>query len=61
MARKAKTEMLGVLTIGHSTRMWNDFLKLLREHGIKRVIDVRAGYFMENLFMSIEPYRTNRA
>jgi uncharacterized protein (DUF488 family) len=34
--------MLEVLTIGHSNRTWPDFLKLLRAHGIQRVIDVRS-------------------
>jgi uncharacterized protein (DUF488 family) len=34
--------MLTVFTIGHSTRTWEGFLKLLRAHGIKRVIDVRS-------------------
>jgi uncharacterized protein (DUF488 family) len=34
--------MLTVFTIGHSTRNWKDFLEILRAHGIKRVIDVRA-------------------
>jgi uncharacterized protein (DUF488 family) len=36
------TERLIVLTIGHSTRTWGDFLKLLRAHGVRRVIDVRS-------------------
>jgi uncharacterized protein (DUF488 family) len=40
--RKAKTEMLAVLTIGHSTRTWEDFLDLLRAYRVKRVIDVRS-------------------
>ena len=31
-----------VLTIGHSTRTWKDFLDLLRAHRVKRVIDVRS-------------------
>lgn len=31
-----------VMTIGHSTRTWEIFLKLLRTHGVKRVIDVRS-------------------
>ena len=34
--------MLNILTIGHSTRSWNDFLEVLRAHGVKRVIDVRT-------------------
>jgi uncharacterized protein (DUF488 family) len=40
--RKVKTEMPLVLTIGHSTRTWKDFLALLRAHRVKRVIDVRS-------------------
>jgi uncharacterized protein (DUF488 family) len=40
--RKVKTEMPTVLTIGHSTRTWKDFLALLRAHRVKRVIDVRS-------------------
>jgi uncharacterized protein (DUF488 family) len=31
-----------VLTIGHSTRTWKEFLELLRAHGVKRVVDVRS-------------------
>jgi uncharacterized protein (DUF488 family) len=34
--------MTTVLTIGHSTRIWKDFLELLRAHRVKRVIDVRS-------------------
>jgi uncharacterized protein (DUF488 family) len=34
--------MLEIFTIGHSNRTWADFLKLLRAHGIQRVIDVRS-------------------
>jgi uncharacterized protein (DUF488 family) len=34
--------MSAVLTIGHSTRTWKDFLELLRAHRVKRVIDVRS-------------------
>jgi len=40
--RKVKTEMPSVLTIGHSTRTWKEFLDLLRAHGVKRVIDIRS-------------------
>ena len=40
--KKVKTEMPAILTIGHSTRTWKDFLAILRAHGIKRVIDVRS-------------------
>jgi uncharacterized protein (DUF488 family) len=31
-----------VLTIGHSTHTWKEFLEFLRAHGVKRVIDVRS-------------------
>jgi uncharacterized protein (DUF488 family) len=34
--------MLSVLTIGHSTRTWKEFLELLRAYRVKRVIDVRT-------------------
>jgi len=37
-----ETEMPAVLTIGHSTRTWKEFLEILRAHGVKRVIDVRS-------------------
>jgi len=40
--RKVKTEMPAVLTIGHSTRTWKDFLDLVRSYRVKRVIDVRS-------------------
>ena len=29
------------MTIGHSNHTWKDFLKLVRAHGVKRVVDVR--------------------
>jgi uncharacterized protein (DUF488 family) len=31
-----------VLTIGHSTRAMNEFIRLLEAHGVRRVIDVRT-------------------
>ena len=31
-----------LLTVGHSTRPWKDFLALLRAHGIQRLVDVRT-------------------
>jgi uncharacterized protein (DUF488 family) len=31
-----------VLTIGHSTRAWKDFLDILRAHRVERVIDIRS-------------------
>ena len=39
---KKVTEMPAVLTIGHSTRTWEDFLDLLRAHRIERIIDIRS-------------------
>ena len=30
-----------ILTIGHSTRPWDEFLGLLRAHGVTRLIDIR--------------------
>ena len=40
--RKVETKRVIVLTIGHSTRTWKDFLELLRAHRVERVIDVRS-------------------
>lgn len=31
-----------VLTIGHSTRAQSEFIRLLKAHGVKRLVDVRA-------------------
>lgn len=42
VVRKVKTQASVVLTIGHSTHTWKDFLELLRAHHVKRVIDVRS-------------------
>jgi uncharacterized protein (DUF488 family) len=42
VVKKGKTEMPVVLSIGHSTRTWKDFLNLLRAHRVQRVIDVRS-------------------
>ena len=42
VVRRANTKKRVVLTIGHSTRTWNDFRDLLRAHRVKRVIDVRS-------------------
>src|SRR5689334_19666917 len=42
LGRKVKIELPAILTIGHSTRTWKDFLELLRAHGVKRVVDVRT-------------------
>ena len=39
---KARSEKSVVLTVGHSTRTWKDFLGLLRAQGVQRVVDVRS-------------------
>ena len=36
-----KTSLSVVFTIGHSTRSIDEFIRLLRAHGVQRVIDVR--------------------
>ena len=41
MAEELKSAPL-VLTIGHSTRLLDDFIDLLRTHGVEKVIDVRT-------------------
>jgi uncharacterized protein (DUF488 family) len=42
MVKHAKPKMPTVLTIGHSTRSWTEFLKLLRAHHVDRIVDVRS-------------------
>lgn len=42
MPRKLKSTLLIVYTIGHSTRELPAFLDLLREHGVKQVVDIRT-------------------
>src|ERR1700722_13107469 len=42
MVKCWKPEMPVVLTIGHSSRTWPEFLKLLRAHHVDRVVDVRS-------------------
>ena len=39
---KKEDKMRTVFTFGHSTRRWQDFLEILRAHGIERVVDVRS-------------------
>jgi hypothetical protein len=39
---KAKANSGAILTLGHSTRPIDDFLELLRAHGVERVVDVRT-------------------
>jgi uncharacterized protein (DUF488 family) len=39
---KTKIGMPTVLTIGHSNRTWEEFLDLLRAHGVERIVDVRT-------------------
>ena len=42
VVRKVKIQIPAILTIGHSTRTWRDFLEILRAHRVKRFIDVRS-------------------
>lgn len=41
-SNKVGTAKFVVLTIGHSTRAWEDFLKLLRAANVERIVDVRS-------------------
>lgn len=40
--KKTGANAITVLTIGHSTHTWKEFLALLRAHGIRRLVDVRS-------------------
>jgi uncharacterized protein (DUF488 family) len=40
--KTSKEERQTIFTIGHSTRAFEEFLELLRAHGIQRVIDIRT-------------------
>jgi uncharacterized protein (DUF488 family) len=40
--KTVSAKALPVLTIGHSTHTWKEFLEFLRARGVKRVIDVRS-------------------
>jgi uncharacterized protein (DUF488 family) len=40
--KKLRANALTVLTVGHSTRTWKEFLELLRAQRVKRVVDVRS-------------------
>ena len=42
MPERYRAKKLEVFTIGHSTRPIEQFIELLRAHGVKRVIDVRT-------------------
>src|SRR5215469_14103670 len=42
MTKSKKTKKLESFTIGHSNRPIEEFLELLKRHGIKRVIDIRT-------------------
>jgi uncharacterized protein (DUF488 family) len=42
MATKTKKPPTSVFTIGHSTRSQEDFIALLKTHGVKRLIDIRT-------------------
>jgi|ERR1700693_5096617 uncharacterized protein (DUF488 family) len=40
--KKPKEPKQTIFTIGHSTRLFEEFLELLRAHGVQRVIDIRT-------------------
>lgn len=42
MSAKSNTKEPMVLTIGHSTRPLDEFVRMLRAHGVRRLIDVRT-------------------
>ncbi len=42
MSQPATTAPLTVMTIGHSTRPIDDFVRLLKSHGVERLVDVRT-------------------
>jgi uncharacterized protein (DUF488 family) len=42
MKQRATTMPLSVLTIGHSTRPIDEFIHLLKSHGVQRLADVRT-------------------
>ena len=42
MSRDPKSKPPGILTIGHSTRPIEEFIELLRRHGVERLIDIRT-------------------
>ena len=41
-ARMLDVSPIAVLTIGHSTRSIEEFIRLLKMHGVRRVVDVRT-------------------
>ena len=41
-ADRRTRQIRDILTIGHSTHTWREFLEILRAHRVKRVIDVRS-------------------
>jgi uncharacterized protein (DUF488 family) len=42
MATRKKSKKQTIFTIGHSTRTLEELVKLLRAHGVRRVIDIRT-------------------
>ena len=42
MARPVKRAASPILTIGHSTRSLEDFVELLKAHGVERLVDIRT-------------------
>ena len=41
-ARRSRRQTLVVFTVGHSTRPIAEFIRLLKAHGVERVVDVRT-------------------
>jgi uncharacterized protein (DUF488 family) len=42
MPKRAANRELVILTVGHSTRPLDEFIRLLEAHGVKRLVDVRT-------------------
>lgn len=42
MRARGKKKKFEVYTVGHSTRPIDDFIAILKSHGVKRIIDVRS-------------------
>jgi hypothetical protein len=42
MSARRKSAKPTIFTVGHSTRPLEDFIKLLKAHGVQRVIDIRS-------------------
>jgi hypothetical protein len=42
LSAERKSTAPGILTIGHSTRPIEEFIELLRQHGVERLVDIRT-------------------